>query len=60
DRDGHENLDLRTTDAQATLIALLDLAQRQHATLSGLSTMQASLEDVFLTRTGHQYEGEQG
>jgi ABC-2 type transport system ATP-binding protein len=60
DRDGHETLELRTTDAQATLIALLDLAQRQHATLSGLSTMQASLEDVFLTRTGHQYEGERG
>ena len=60
DRDGHETLELRTTDAQATLIALLDLAQRQHATLSGLSTVQASLEDVFLTRTGHQYEGERG
>ena len=58
DRDGHETLDLRTTDAQATLIALLDLAQRRHVTLSGLSTSQASLEDVFLARTGHQYEGE--
>ncbi len=39
DRDGHETLELRTTDAQATLIALLDLAQRQHVTLSGLSTI---------------------
>ena len=58
DRDGHETLELRTTDAQATLIALLDLAQRQHVTLSGLSTSQASLEDVFLARTGHQYEGD--
>jgi ABC-2 type transport system ATP-binding protein len=57
DRDGHENLELRTTDAQATLTALLHLAQRQHVTLSGLSTLQASLEDVFLVRTGHQYEG---
>src|SRR5918997_3609307 len=28
DRDGHETLDLRTADAQATLIALLHLAQR--------------------------------
>jgi ABC-2 type transport system ATP-binding protein len=60
DRDGHETLELRTTDAQATLIALLHLAQRQHVTLSGLSTLQASLEDVFLARTGHQYEGERG
>jgi ABC-2 type transport system ATP-binding protein len=58
DRDGNESLELRTTDAQATLIALLHLAQRQHVTLSGLSTSQASLEDVFLARTGHQYEGD--
>jgi ABC-2 type transport system ATP-binding protein len=56
--DGHETLELRTTDAQATLIALLHLAQRQQVTLSGLSTVQASLEDVFLARTGHQYEGD--
>ena len=60
DRDSRETLELRTTDAQATLIALLDLAQRQHVTLSGLSTAQATLEDVFLTRTGHQYEGDGG
>jgi ABC-2 type transport system ATP-binding protein len=60
DRDGHETLELRTTDAQATLIGLLHLAQRQHVVLSGLSTMQASLEDVFLARTGHQYESDGG
>ena len=60
DRDGHETIELRTTDAQATLIALLHLAQLQHVTLSGLSTSQASLEDVFLARTGHQYEGDGG
>ena len=58
DRDGHETIELHTTDAQATLIALLRLAQLQHVTLSGLSTTQASLEDVFLARTGHQYEDE--
>jgi ABC-2 type transport system ATP-binding protein len=56
--DGYETLELRTTDAQATLIALLHLAQRQQVALSGLSTVQASLEDVFLARTGHQYEGD--
>ena len=58
-RDGHETIELRTTDAQATLIALLHLAQRQHVTLFGLSTLQASLEDVFLARTGHRYEGDE-
>ena len=58
DRDGQETIELRTMDAQATLIALLDLVRLQHVTLSGLSTSQASLEDVFLTRTGHQYEDE--
>jgi ABC-2 type transport system ATP-binding protein len=57
-RDGHETIELRTTDAQATLIALLHLTQRQPVTLFGLSTSQASLEDVFLARTGHQYEGD--
>jgi ABC-2 type transport system ATP-binding protein len=60
DRDAHQTIELRTSDAQATLIGLLHLAQRQHVTLSGLSTSQASLEDVFLARTGHQYEGERG
>jgi len=58
DRDGSHSFDLRTTDAQVTLTALLHLAQRQHVTLSGLSTSQASLEDVFLARTGHRYEGD--
>jgi ABC-2 type transport system ATP-binding protein len=58
DRDGQQAFDLRTSDAQATLIALLHLVHRQHVTLSGLSTSQASLEDVFLARTGHRYEGD--
>ena len=58
DHDDRKTLELRTTDAQVTLIALLDLARRHQVTLSGLSTAQASLEDVFLTRTGHQYEGD--
>jgi ABC-2 type transport system ATP-binding protein len=58
DRDGQQSFDLRSTDAQMTLTALLHLAQRQHLTLSGLSTSQASLEDVFLARTGHRYEGD--
>ncbi|MBW3634485.1 MAG: ABC transporter ATP-binding protein, partial [Chloroflexi bacterium] len=57
DHASRKTLELRTTDAQATLIALLDLAGRQGVTLSDLSTSQASLEDVFLARTGHRYEG---
>jgi ABC-2 type transport system ATP-binding protein len=58
DRDGQQAFDLRTIDAQVTLTALLHLAQRRNVTLSGLGTSQASLEDVFLARTGHRYEGD--
>jgi ABC-2 type transport system ATP-binding protein len=53
---GHEAIALRTVDAQATLIDLLELARQQGIALSGLSTAQATLEDVFLARTGHHYE----
>jgi hypothetical protein len=53
---GHEAIALRTVDAQATLIDLLELARQQGIALSGLSTAQATLEDVFLARTGHPYE----
>jgi ABC-2 type transport system ATP-binding protein len=58
ERDGHWSLELRTADAQPTLIALLALAQNQGIILSGLATAQATLEDVFLARTGHRYEGD--
>jgi ABC-2 type transport system ATP-binding protein len=58
ERDGSWHLELRTEDAQPTLIALLALAQQRGVTLSGLATAQATLEDVFLARTGHRYEGE--
>jgi ABC-2 type transport system ATP-binding protein len=57
-RDGHELLELRTTDAQVTLIDLLELTRHLGVTLSGLGATQATLEDVFLARTGHRYEGE--
>ena len=56
--DGHESLALQTVDAQATLIDLLELTRRSGIALSGLSTSQATLEDVFLARTGHLYEGD--
>jgi ABC-2 type transport system ATP-binding protein len=54
---GHESLELRTADAQATLIDLLELTRRLGVTLSGLGSAQATLEDVFLARTGHHYDG---
>lgn len=51
-------LELRTTDAQATLIALLELTRDLGVSLTGLGSTQATLEDVFLARTGHRYEGD--
>lgn len=56
--DSRTMLELRTTDAQATLIALLELTRARGVTLSGLGSTQATLEDVFLARTGHRYEGD--
>jgi ABC-2 type transport system ATP-binding protein len=52
-------LELRTTDAQATLIALLEMTRDLGITLTGLGSTQATLEDVFLARTGHRYEGDE-
>jgi ABC-type multidrug transport system ATPase subunit len=55
--EGRESLELRTKDTQATLIDLLELTRARGVTLSGLGASQATLEDVFLVRTGHRYEG---
>lgn len=52
--DGH--ISLSTTDAQATLIGLLDLASRLQIRLADLRSSQATLEDVFLSLTGRAYE----
>jgi ABC-2 type transport system ATP-binding protein len=49
---------LRTSDAQATLIALLALAARHDVTLANLASTQANLEDVFLSLTGRTYDDE--
>ncbi len=54
--DARPALRLRTDDAQATLVALLDLADRRGVTLVDLATTQATLEDVFLALTGRPYE----
>jgi ABC-2 type transport system ATP-binding protein len=52
------DIELHTTNVQATLVGLLDLATRQEITLGDLRSTQASLEDVFLSLTGRAYEGE--
>jgi ABC-2 type transport system ATP-binding protein len=49
-------ISLSTTDVQTTLIGLLDLASRTHLQLTDLRSSQATLEDVFLSLTGRQYE----
>jgi hypothetical protein len=48
-------LTLASTDVQATLIGLLDLATRQGVRLTDLRSTQANLEDVFLSLTGRSY-----
>ena len=52
-------LHLQTTDAQATLVGLLELAARHRVTLTDLTTTRPTLEDVFLRLTGRRYETEQ-
>jgi len=49
-------LELRTTDVQATLVALLGLADRAGIVLTDLNARQSTLEDVFLSLTGRAYE----
>lgn len=51
-----DELTLKTTDAQQTLTGLLALATSHGITLAGLSTRQATLEDVFLDLTGRAYD----
>ncbi len=55
--DESQAIRLQTTDAQATLVALLQLADRHHVTLADLGSTQANLEDVFLSLTGRRYAG---
>jgi ABC-2 type transport system ATP-binding protein len=57
---GHAaQIELRSSDVQATLVALLALAENRAVTLVDLHARGASLEDVFLSLTGRKYEGEQ-
>ena len=49
---------LSTSELHLTVPALLDLLNRQGATLSQLGTHSATLEDVFVTLTGRQLRDE--
>lgn len=49
-------LRLQTGNAQATITALLELAATNQVVLDDLSSTRATLEDVFLARTGRTYE----
>jgi len=58
---GHESglrLTLKTNDAQATIVGLLRLTGERGVTLNNLNSTRATLEDVFLARTGRSYEGD--
>jgi ABC-2 type transport system ATP-binding protein len=58
DGDPDRDVAMRTDDAQATLVALLALAERGAIPLTGLAVRQASLEDVFLHYAGRSWEGD--
>ena len=53
-RSDDTRLHLSTSELHLTVQALLELLNRQHATLSQLGTHSATLEDVFVTLTGRQ------
>jgi ABC-2 type transport system ATP-binding protein len=58
---GHDDgvrLTLRTNDAQATIVGLLGYTSERGITLTDLHSTRATLEDVFLARTGRSYEEE--
>lgn len=50
------SLRIGTADVQATITALLDMAENDSVRLSDLASTSANLEDVFLTLTGRSYD----
>jgi ABC-2 type transport system ATP-binding protein len=54
-----DELEIRTAHVQHSLMALLELANREHVTLTDLRSSQATLEDVFLGLTGRTYVQEE-
>lgn len=53
---GSNELSIATTDVQATIVALLSLAETSDVRLADLASTSADLEDVFLTLTGRAYD----
>jgi ABC-2 type transport system ATP-binding protein len=53
---GITRLTLHTSDAQATIVGLLSLANETGTVLGELGSTRANLEDVFLNLTGRSYE----
>lgn len=49
------SLNIASADVQATIIALLNLAERDDIRLVDLASTSATLEDVFLALTGRSY-----
>ncbi|MGN6483276.1 MAG: ABC transporter ATP-binding protein, partial [Thermomicrobiales bacterium] len=49
---------LQTADTQATIVGLLEMARERGLTLGDLSSTRATLEDVFIQRTGRSYVSE--
>ncbi len=50
------NIKIQSTDAQATIVGLLDLSNRSGWQLSQLRTRVPTLEDVFLSQTGRTFQ----
>ena len=55
-----DRIELKTTNVQQTLIALLDAGERSSVTLDDLGASQATLEDVFLSLAGRKIEDHDG
>lgn len=59
EEDGGNRVRLQTAETQATIVGLLDLAKERGLTLGDLSSTRATLEDVFIQRTGRTYISEE-
>jgi ABC-2 type transport system ATP-binding protein len=54
-QEGDTRLTLKTNQTQATIVGLLALASEHGVVLDDLNSSRATLEDVFLSRTGRSY-----
>ncbi|MEJ7839977.1 MAG: hypothetical protein WKF81_14280, partial [Thermomicrobiales bacterium] len=54
-QNGNTQLKLHTSDAQASIVGLLSLANETGTTLGDLASTRANLENVFLSLTGRSY-----